>query len=167
MFQQFLHALNLAQIGGKTACVTPLIPTTATQYSSGDCVGGIIQLKGAMSRENGTGIIKSIVVKDNLNQKSALTLLFFNALPTGMTSTDNSAFVYGTTAFYQQVAKVNIASADYETINSKAVLNLDAISTAVQAVGSTDLYMIIVTTGTPTYAADSASLSITISLLQD
>ncbi len=166
--EDVLHALNLAKIGGKTVCVTPTITTNSVQYSSGDCIGGLITVPAVMTANNGTALLKNILIKDASNQKAALTILLFNQSPTGMTTTNNSAFAYGSgTGFSSEIAKINVLTTDYETVDSKATADLDVMSKAIQANGSMDLYLVVLTTGTPTYGDNSTSLIITFSFLRD
>lgn len=167
IFTEMLRAFNLAKIGGKTDCIVPVITTTAVQYTSGDSVGGIIKIADAVKYYNGTAILKAIHVKDASNQKQPLTILIFDSLPTGATATDNSVFAYGT-SYPQQIAKVNVVAGDYETVDSKATADIDTIAKGVKSANNgLDLYAVIVTTGTPTYGANSTSLSICFCFLQD
>jgi len=161
------HTLQVQGIGGKSVDVTPEIPTTAGAYTAADCVGGLLQLSDVMTKTNGTAILKSIQVKDNANQKQPLTILLFNSQPTGATTTDNSAFAYGSTSFPKQIAKFNILATDYETIDSKATADLDTFGKVLTASGSLNLWAVIITTGTPTYAANSTTLFVTFGFLQD
>lgn len=153
--------------GGKSITIPVSITTTATPYSSGDCVGTIQTIKDAVTFSNGTAVLKSIQVKDTTNQKAALTILIFDSLPTGMTTTDNSTFAWGSTSIGQEIAKINIDAASYETIDSKAIWDVDTFGKVLKTNGGLDLYFVVITTETPTYGANSTSLSITFGLLQD
>jgi hypothetical protein len=154
--------------GGKSLLIKSPITTSAGAYSSGDCVGTIQQLKDVVTVVNGTAILKSIQVKDTAAQSAALTILIFDSLPLGATTTDNSAFVWGSgTAFTQEIAKINIAATDYESIDSKSIYDSDAFSQVLKTNGGLDLYYVVITTGTPTYAANSTTLSINFGFLQD
>lgn len=166
-FSDILKAFNLAKIGGKSALITPTITTSAAAYSSGDCVGGFLQIKNSVTSNNGTAILKSILIKDSANQKSPLTILLFNSLPTGATTIDNSAFAYGSSSFPLEIAKINVLSTDYETIDSKATADIDTLGKVLQSYLGEDLYVIVITTGTPTYGSGSNILSITFGFLQD
>lgn len=166
-FSDILKALNLSKIGGKSALITPTISTTGTTYASGDCVGGVFKLPNSVTSNNGTAILKSILIKDSTNQSVNLTILLFNSLPTGMTAIDNSTFAYGALSFPLEIAKINVSTSDYETIDSKSTADIDTMSKVLQSLNSEDLYGVIITTGTPTYGANSTSLSITFGFLQD
>lgn len=166
LFGDLLNALNTAQVGGSTVCITPTITTTAVAYTSGDCIGGVLKLDAAVRVKNGTSVLKSVVVRDNLNQKANLTILIFNSNPTGATTTDNSAFAWGT-SLPQCICSHNIASTDYETIDSKAIANVDTFASPVQPDGSNSLWAVILTTSTPTYGANATTLYVTFNFLRD
>ncbi len=164
---ELTHLFNKLKVGGKSLNVTPEIPTSAGAYTAADCVGGLLQIKDVMTCDNGTAILKSIQVRDNANQKQPLTIILFSSQPTGATTTDNSAFAYGTSSFLKQIAKINILATDYETIDSKATADVDTFGNVLKSVGGLDLWAVIVTTGTPTYAANSTTLFVTFGFLQD
>ena len=167
MFTENLKALNLAQIGGKSICVTPIITTTIGSYSSGDSIGGVITLKDVMARKNGTAILKSVLVMDNDGQSSGLTILFFSSNPTGATANDNSAFSYGNT-FFNQIGKINITSDDYEMIDTKSIADIDTYCKLIQnKEDSTNIYAIIISKSSPTYTSGTSSLRINFGFLQD
>lgn len=156
-----------AKFGGYTVSITPAITTSAGAYTANDVVGSALVLQSAVRVAGGTCLLKSIVVKDNANQKADLTILIFNSDPSGATTTDNSAFAWGSTSFPNCIAKFNIAAADYETIDSKAIATIDTVSTALQGGSTVNLWAVVITTGTPTYAANATTLYVTFSFLQD
>lgn len=130
-------------------------PSTFAQdtsaYSSGDVVGGLVNL-GALRAISATAVLKSLVVLDSANQKAALTILLFSGLPAG-TFTDNGALVLSAADLALVVAKVNVLASDYETVASRAIAQLDLSLVLKGLDGTRNLYMVIVTTGTPTYTA--------------
>ena len=74
--------------------VRPTITTTAVAYTAGDVVGGILTLTSAVAAAAPVEL-RSLVLKDDLNQKPALQILFFRSSPAG-TYTDNAAVVVST-----------------------------------------------------------------------
>jgi hypothetical protein len=161
---------DFCQTVGSSKVVSPTITTTASAYTSGDVVGGVLTLSDAMRKVDGTGLLQSISVIDGANQKAALTILLFNANPSAGTYTDNGAcpsFVTNSADRAKLIRKINIAGSDYETIGSIAVAEITAISKHVSASGSKHLYAIIVTTGTPTYGANSTDLVVRFGFLRD
>lgn len=148
--------------------VTPvLVPSVA--YTSGDVVGGIMAIPRPFN-DMKNGVLKSLTVKDADNQKAAMTVLLFDQLPTG-TYTDNGAFAWGTGDFAKCIGQVQVATADYVTVNGKAIADedlarviQDATASVVQG-ADTNLWAIAVTTGTPTYTTAS-SLELQFGVLQ-
>lgn len=130
--------------------ITPTISTTI--YASGDAVGGIQDLANAVRVSNGKAILQSLIVVDKANQKKALTLLFFDSNPAAATVIDNAAFVFSTD-ISKLVGKVNVVTSDYESVNGIALANLGAsvLSKIMKSSGGSDLYVVVITTDTPTY----------------
>jgi len=102
----------------------------------------------------GKTILQTLMIVDKGNQKQPLTLLFFNSDPSAATITDNSAFAWSTD-IAKHIGKVNVLTADYETINSIAVATIANIGLLLEASGSANLFVAVVTTGTPQFASTS------------
>lgn len=135
--------------------VTPVL-TGAGAYSSGNAVGPKQTIASAARKTTKTQImLQTLTVTDKANQKAALTILFFDSDPTAGTYTDKSALALSTD-LAKVIGKVNVAAADYETIDSKAVACLKSIGLEMQlTAGATTLYAAVLTTGTPTYTSTS------------
>jgi len=144
--------------------ISNTIPTTTSAYTSGDNIGGVITCSGALRTNGGTAIIQDISIWDLSNQKSNITIHFWNASPSG-TYTDNAAEVIaGDQAKY--LGMYNITAADYVTVGAIATANLDYVGVVLQGgTTSSDIFYTIVTTSTPTYAANA--LIIKLGILQD
>lgn len=97
--------------------VVPVISATP-DYTAGDAIGGI-QTIGPMGSHNGSGILKTLLIVDNANQKPALTILLFKGVPTG-TWVDNGAASPSAIDIANAIGKINILTTDWETIDSKA-----------------------------------------------
>jgi hypothetical protein len=152
------------------AILQPVITTTGTAYTSGDVVGGLLSFKPG-SGKDGNGEIRSLALSDDTNQSAALTLLFFKSLPAG-TYTDNGAFAWGTGDVNLFIGSIAILTTDYTTFNSKGVVCFPT-QLGVQWKIPTDptgtpnipiLYGVLVTTSTPTYGANSTTLTMTLEL---
>jgi hypothetical protein len=162
----------IGSVGGKSINVTPTITTSATLYTTGDCVGGVLTLTDAARIDGKQTILQSLHIKDASNQKVPLTILIFESNPTGgtgFTATDNAAFSYGsdTATYAKQIGKINVVAGDYETIDSKATAVISGLGRIYTPVGSNDLFAVIITTGGPTYGANATSLYATFGFLQD
>lgn len=145
--------------------LTPAISTSI--YAAGDCVGTIMPVTVS---QYGTTVLKNIVVTDNDNEKANLTFVFFKRSPAG-TFTDNAAFPLSAADLGLVVGKANVVTTDYETINSKAIADVEC-SIVLKAEGnetpptSSTIYMGILTTGTPTYTT-TTDLGVKLGLLMD
>lgn len=154
------------------ATVAPTVSTSA--YTSGDVVGGATRIPRALGAY-ARGVLKTVLVRDADAQKAALTLLLFKDAPTGIAA-DNAALSLSTSDLALLVGKVNVAASDYETVGGKSVAVVDVAaalqgsagdpSDRLQHLRTGDLWLVIVTTGTPTYAAAS-DLSLDLGFLTD
>jgi len=149
-----------------TLQITPAITTTSTQYSANDVVGGELTLSGAVRANGGAAILQSLLVIDRANQKAPLTILIFDADPAG-TYTDNAACPALGSDAPKLKRKINVAASDYETVGGVAIADIAAISKVVKSAATTNLWAVAITTGTPTYGANSTDLSISFGILPD
>ena len=141
--------------GGTPTIAIRVQPTVSTSpaYAAGDCVGGKQTLTNAIRVAGNGSILNTINVYDSANQKAAISILFFDADPTAATITDNAAFTISTDTS-KLVGKIDIAAADYVTINTRAYACKNALSLGPLLPSSgKNLYAVVVTSGTPTYAA--------------
>lgn len=136
--------------------VTPTV-STSPAYTAGDQVGGIQTLPGAcLGRAVST--LLSVSVVDKASQNAALTIFFFNQLPT-IASSDNAAFDLTDANMLNCVGAVTIAATDYQSSSSNSVATIKmgscglAVMSSVTDSNSGALYAVAKTTGTPTYAS--------------
>lgn len=152
----------------------PTVSTTA--YTSGDVVGGAVRLPRALGQYR-RGVLKTVLVRDADAQAAALTLLLFKDAPTGIAA-DNAALSLSDSDLALLVGKVNVAASDYETVGGKSVAVVDVAAALDGSAGDAadplqhlrtgDLWLVVVTKGTPTYtAADDTRLNFDLGLLTD
>jgi len=153
------------KIGNVTVQVKQTLTISTSAYTANMVVGG----KNAFSlvrTPNGSGKLQSVVLIDNSNIKAPMTLLFFSQNPVG-TYLDHATFTWSAADTDILLRKVNIATVDYETINNKAVADISAIAKDIYSTnGNTSIYVVMITTGTPTYATTTA-LTLKIGVIQD
>lgn len=158
-----------ARVQSKLIVVTPVLDTNI--YASGDMLGSIQVLTNAMPGDGYLATLASLTVVDAANQKSAIDLLFFNALPT-VASADNAAISITDAELQAKcIGMLSILSTDWTTITSgsNAVASLKTIGLllrakklATQSGGwnlPTTLYVVAVSRGTPTYGAGDLTFS--------
>lgn len=138
----------------------PTITTTNAAYSAGDVIGGIITLTLSPSSSIPPVKLRSIVLKDDANQKPALQLLFFRSSPVG-TYTDNGVVAPSTADLGNLVYVHIVGSADWVSIQgvAKAVASYELDDGPLLQPATTALFMVIVATGTPDYTASSTDLT--------
>jgi hypothetical protein len=156
---------------GRTVLLNAPITTTATPYTAGDSIGGLIlQTPGQLV---GTGNIESLLVVDASNQGAAFNILLFKSRPTG-TYTDNAPISIAAGDNPLIVGVIGIAAADYVTIGSEKMVDVPIMTSVdwnmprtVDAEPYPTLFMVIVAVGTPQYGANSTSLFVTLGLDAD
>src|SRR5260370_1433252 len=131
--------------------ITPAV-TASSAYTSGNNVGGLLTLTGAILQGGGAALLQSLTVTDKANQKAAMTLLLFDSNPGSGTYTDKVAMALATDLI-KIAARVDIAAADYVTIDSKAIAQYSNLQRIVVALaGANTPFGALVTTSPPTYA---------------
>ena len=121
--------------------ITTTLAISLAAYAAGDVVGTKVNL----GKFNGK--LHSITVRDNANQGPAGQILLFDGDP-GAIPADNAAFTWPASALAKLVGVVDLPT--YKTVGSKKVGSIPSIGLAAK---SEALYAVIVTSGTPTFAA--------------
>jgi hypothetical protein len=123
-------------------------------------VGGKSTVAAAVRLAGGMSILQSVGVLDRSNQKAALSILLFDADPSNTTWTDNAQPTINATDISAVIRKIDIAATDYVTIDHAgtdfAVAEIAAPAKPVKSAATTSLWMVVITTGTPTYATTGA-----------
>lgn len=159
------------QVVGYSTIITPTLAVGASpDYSIGDNIGGILTLTDAMQCANGSGIWQSVFLSDRANQKLALDILMFNALPTD-TYTDNGAMPTLSVADVAKcIRKLSIATTDWLTIGGCAFADISSIGKVVQSSGieptGDNLYAVLIAQGAFNFAA-TTDLVVKFGFLQD
>lgn len=156
---------HIGEVGGNTFTRAPTITVTAGAYHANDNIGGVLTLANA-ARLVGIGTaLTRISILDAANQKAQLELLFFNASPAASTFTDNAAPVIHANDVAKFVGRVTVYASDYLTVGAKAVACIANIGLAMIP-DVTSLFCVVLTPGTPTYAATS-DLGISMAFYRD
>lgn len=135
--------------GGIVIAQTPTI--TAGAYSASDAVGGKLTFANAARVSGGKGVINSMIVVDDDNEKASLELWLYNQdfTPTA----DNSPFDPSDTDNENLVGVIPIYTSDYFSANDNAVGVVRGIGLEFQLVSTTSLYGQLKCVATPTYSA--------------
>lgn len=154
---------DVITVGGTTILVS-VVPTLAVAgaYISGDAVGAVMTFSNALRNPGGvggTGVLKSVKIADYAKQNAILDLILFRSAPTAVT--DNSPFDPSDADTLKIVAAVQVSTWYSFNDNSygQAECAIDVES------DTADLYGVLVSRGTPTYA--TGDLQVTIGDLAD
>ena len=131
------------------------VTSNGVAYATGEQIGAVNTITQAVADTRGTVQLESIVVIDKHKQKAAIDVFFFDQVP-ALTSVDNGAFTLPTAELLKCIGVVSIAAADYADTAAQAVATVRRIDLILQAVAKKrDLYYVLVSRGTPTYASTS------------
>ena len=136
---------------------TPTLDTAA--YASGDCLHTtVIEFANAVAAAGGCGFVESMIVVDAAIQSQVLELWLFNDTVTP--ATVNTAHSISDADAAKCVGVVTSGVYYASALNSVSVAK--GVNLSIKLTG-TSLFGILVTRGTPTYAADSLTVTLLIS----
>ena len=139
---------------------SPTLDTAA--YAAGDYIakGSIANVFAGNGR---AATLVSLTVLDTAKQKAAFDIFFFNADPT-VASAVNAAIDIADAQMTSFIGHLSIATSDYATdLAGSSIATQKNIQLALDsAVDSTTLYYVLVSRGSPTYAADSLTIKLNV-----
>ena len=144
-------------------------PSTVA-YTAGDLVGTKLTFADVIQADYGGGEITSVTVVDLAKQLKAMDLIVFSEdLATGTGATnwstgDNAALDVADSDALNCVGKISISTGDYASLNDSAIATKSA--SLPFYVRGRNLYGLLVTRGTPTFA-DTDDLTVKISIERD
>jgi len=125
-------------------------PKDAAAYTAGDVVGGLMTF--TLPGVAGGGIINSVLLTDDDNEKAEISLYLFDEEPT--TIADDAAFAPTAADLKKMICgPIVFAAADFTTVNSLAYAYEGDLNYTFTADGKNQIYGYAVCTATPTYAA--------------
>ncbi len=134
--------------GGISISVTPTI--TAGAYHAKDAVGGEMTFANAVRVAGGSGIINSVVIADNDDEKAGLELWLFSATVTE--AADNAAMDFTDAEMLTCVGVIPISTSDYYSLADNGAAVKSAVGLQFKC-ASTSLFGQLKCTATPTYTA--------------
>ncbi len=152
--------------GGMTVIKNLTMTIDTAVYASGDVIADTQQLDAAFRVADGSGVVQSLVLVDEGDQKQPLTIFFFGSSST--LGTENAAPSITDANAINIHGFVDIAAADYKDLGGVAVANIKNIGIPITAVsGTDDLYIAILNgSGAPDYVA-GGDLKVRVGILQD
>lgn len=146
-----------------TASQTPTI--TAGLYSAADAVGGLLTFADCAHKDKGSGIIQSVILIDDGDQKAETELHLFNQSIS--VAADNAAFAVSDADLEFYIGGIAIVAADYEDLGGNAAACIKNINLPFNlASDGTSIFGQLLTRGTPTYASTS-DLTVKLVVIRD
>jgi len=147
---------HIGEVGGNAEIIQVTPTITAGPYSANDIVGGLITLTGAMRISGGKGYLTDLLLIDVAKQNAALYLDFFSGTLAG-TYNDNDAATLTAADALKWLGTIPVAATDWVTRTNFSQAQIpNALSAVpvlmVKAVGSANLYLMVRTVTTPTFA---------------
>ena len=177
-FQDVLNGVRDAiapGIGGKTL-VYPIsgatIAAQAAAYTAGDTLGTGNPVKiEVFTKNNGTGILQSIVLADLAEQNGIVDVIVFNANPSATTFTDQAELDIADADIDKIICTRSILAAEYVSFADSSVATHTGIGVPIKnnvAASSTDkmhIWVAFIAREAKTYVANGISANI--GILQD
>lgn len=143
-----------------TATVTG---STSPAYAAGDLVGGVLTFADCLSVLKG-GILNSIKLRSKSVQTAGFKLYLFSANPAATTWTDNAAPNLNAADLPNLIGMYSLTGND-SGLGTMTIYSLDGIGSIIENTASSNLYGVLVTTGTPTLVS-TTDLSVSIGVVQ-
>lgn len=147
---------HIGEVGGNAITISPTVTVDTGANSAGDVIGSKLTLTSAARVSGGTCILDTLLVEEKGSQAAVLDILIFGQDPSNGTYTTNGAFTANDTDMGFLIARVHVASTDYVATGGYTTANLGSLGRVLTATGSANLFAVVVTSGTPTYAATSS-----------
>lgn len=145
--------------------VDPTVDTDA--YTAGDVVGGIQEVQNAVSDNGMTGLLQTLTVLDEADQKAELDILLFSEEPDTSPGADDAALALDDGDLDKLLGIVNVGASDYTTLNGNAIAQVKNVGMMLKSArGKRSIWVLIVTRGTPNYDADD-DLRLRLGIMQD
>lgn len=155
-----LFASNAAAqaIDSRITTVTPAVDTSA--YATGEVVGGLLTFTDAVRPTTGAGILIAAGISDKSAQAQDLELVIFESSPSASTLTDQAAFDPADADISKIVAVISFGSGSRFAFSDNGFKYVGSLAYPVRArdasgLVSGTLYGVLVSRGTPTFAAAS------------
>lgn len=131
---------------------TPLI-TSGAAYASGNAIGSTITVPKVC--DFGFGTILNVALIDKSNQKAPLDILIFNQ-PLAAAQTDKTALAISAADAGNLIGHIMLLATDYSDLSTSAVATKYNLWMAVAAGIDNNVYVQLVSRGTPTYTSASS-----------
>jgi hypothetical protein len=145
--------MQLRRIPAKIVSLS--VVTTAGAYSAADQVGEVMKVTDASQDSTSVSILRSVCLVDKGKQSVDTDILFFSEAPTNSVLDNGPADISDAEMAAKCIGVVKLVAADYSILANNSVATKAGLSVMLQPslARSKDLYVLVVTRGTPTYAS--------------
>jgi hypothetical protein len=151
----------MAYESSNTVFVEVTLSLEATALDAGDVAADTQVVSGVISKVNGTGKIKSLVLVDQDDVKAALTLWFLRA--NVVLGTEDSAPSISDTDALNIIGCLDVATGDYRDLGGVAVAYFKNVDIPIKtSTGTNDIYVAATVVATPDYTAAGIKLILAI-----
>ncbi len=152
--------VHLGEVGGRTPDYDLTMSLDTNPYAAGDVLAATQQADAFFRKADGTGVIASLTVIDEDDQKADFDVYFFSG--NASLGTENGAPSISDADARTVLGFVSVAGADYIDLGGVSIARVRNLSIPVKAAsGTDDLYVGIVNgSATPTYTASGLTLRI-------
>lgn len=143
---------HLGSVGGNTAVVGVTFSLDTSAYADGDVLADSQVLAACLRTDDGTGVLQTITLNDKDDQGIAMDIVILDANVS--IGTENAAVSITDANADNILAVISVESTDWVDFVGCKVATIKNLSIPVSAVsGTDDLYVALVTRGTPTHTA--------------
>lgn len=157
---------RIGTVGGNTSFVDVTLTLDTAIYAAGDVLSSTASIANAMRVNGGTGILQSITLIDQDDQKAQLKLFVFDT-NVSLGTVNAAPNISDANALTLLGGPINFEVGDYTDLGGVSVASKDNIGKIVKSLaGSRNLFISVLNgSGTPTYT--SAGIKLRLGFLQD
>lgn len=122
--------------------------TSASSYTTGKGIGGLITFTGVTSANDVTALLQSVLLQSKVAITSAVDLVLFSASPASSTVTDNATYALATADFDKVIDVIHIT--DWTAHNTASSARAQRGEPFAPAAGTTTIYGVLVARGAVT-----------------
>jgi hypothetical protein len=165
--QGITNGTSVPVLGGGYTTSQQSTPTVqAASYSAGNCVGALISLTTAARVAAGSGLIQSVTATFSSGVLPSLDVIFFNANPSGSTTTDKTAVAIATADLGKVVGVAHLTDTTLLGASSPSVIQSQQQAIPFVLPSGQTLYAAVVTRTAITLTSTS-DMILTVRILQD
>lgn len=153
---------GISRTGGKVISVT--IASSAAAYTAGMQVGVPVKIQNAVLDSSGAATLTSLTILDSSKQNLAMDIFLFSSQPTsaGADHATDTLSVAQLTSLC--LGQIKVVAGDYSALANAGVATKPLLGLKLQAATGLqrpkDLWLVVITRGTPTYTANCLQVQV-------